>query len=121
MLDFPKWKIWLVILTLFIGCAYAVPSFLPEKITAQACRRRSRRTSICGLDLAGGSYLLLEAEDAEVAKQQRPEYGRADPHGTAQARRAASPSATSRLRTAGLASWCATRARSMRRSSASAR
>jgi len=69
MLDFPKWKIWLVILTLFIGCAYAVPSFLPKDVQASLPAPLKAHVNY-GLDLAGGSYLLLEAEDSDIAKQQ---------------------------------------------------
>ncbi|MEO6154087.1 MAG: protein translocase subunit SecD [Croceibacterium sp.] len=68
MLDFPLWKrLYLWALTLFFAFAavpslYSLtaapwPSFLPEP--------RIR----LGLDLAGGSYLLLEAQPTQVAKQ----------------------------------------------------
>jgi len=68
MLDFPRWKIWAIILTLLVGCFYAVPSFLPERVTAQLPRFMQARVNL-GLDLAGGSYLLLEANTEDVAKQ----------------------------------------------------
>ena len=35
MLDFPRWKVWLVSLTLVLGVYYAIPSFLPERIANQ--------------------------------------------------------------------------------------
>jgi len=68
MLDFPRWKIWAIILTLLVGCFYAVPSFLPERVTAQLPRFMQAQVNL-GLDLAGGSYLLLEANTEDVAKQ----------------------------------------------------
>lgn len=68
MLDFPRWKIWAIILTLLVGCFYAVPSFLPERITAQFPKVLQAKVNL-GLDLAGGSYLLLEANTDDVAKQ----------------------------------------------------
>jgi preprotein translocase subunit SecD len=68
MLDFPRWKIWLIILTLFIGCAYAVPRALPDTVFEQLPGVFKQRVNL-GLDLAGGSYLLLEAEATDVAKQ----------------------------------------------------
>lgn len=68
MLDFPRWKIWAIILTLLVGCLYAVPSFLPESVTAQLPKPLQARVNL-GLDLSGGSYILLEAETADVAKQ----------------------------------------------------
>ncbi|MBT2187569.1 protein translocase subunit SecD [Sphingobium nicotianae] len=67
MLDFPRWKIWAVILTLLIGCLYAVPSFLPERIATQLPKVFQAKVNL-GLDLAGGSYLLLEAQTSDVAK-----------------------------------------------------
>jgi preprotein translocase subunit SecD len=69
MLDFPRWKIWLVIATLFIGCSYAVPSFLPERYTAQLPAIFKAKVNL-GLDLSGGSYILLEGNTQDVAKQQ---------------------------------------------------
>jgi len=69
MLDFPRWKIWLVIATLFIGCIYAVPSFLPERVVAQLPSVFRAHVNL-GLDLSGGSHILLEASTDDVAKQQ---------------------------------------------------
>lgn len=68
MLDFPRWKVWAIILTLLVGCLYAVPSFLPERITDQFPSVFKARVNL-GLDLAGGSYILLEAEPADIARQ----------------------------------------------------
>ncbi len=68
MLDFPRWKIWLVILSLFVGCAYAVPSFIPPATFEQLPGVFRAKVNL-GLDLAGGSYLLLEAETSDIAKQ----------------------------------------------------
>ncbi|MBO9576555.1 MAG: protein translocase subunit SecD [Sphingobium sp.] len=69
MLDFPRWKIWAVILTLLIGCAYAVPTFLPEKTVDSFPSVFKARVNL-GLDLSGGSYILLEGSTQDVAKQQ---------------------------------------------------
>ncbi len=69
MLDFPRWKIWAIILTLFVGCYYAVPSFLPERVTESWPSIVKARVNL-GLDLSGGSHILLEADTKEVAKQQ---------------------------------------------------
>jgi len=68
MLDFPRWKIWAIVLTLLVGCLYAVPSFLPERVTDRLPSAFQARVNL-GLDLSGGSYILLEAETADVAKQ----------------------------------------------------
>ena len=68
MLEFPRWrKIWLWALTLVV-VACAIPSLFaaagwsyPEELPEP--------TVNLGLDLAGGSHILLEAEPAQVAAQ----------------------------------------------------
>ena len=64
MLDFPRWKIASIIGFLAILCALAIPSFLPESVTN---RWPVHPRINLGLDLAGGSYLLLEADTADLA------------------------------------------------------
>jgi preprotein translocase subunit SecD len=67
MLDFPRWKvlsIWGVLVAL---CLLSVPSFLPERVTAGWGTVANQRINL-GLDLAGGSYLLLEADTADLAR-----------------------------------------------------
>jgi preprotein translocase subunit SecD len=68
LLDFPRWKIWLTILALVAGCLYAIPTFLPQSATEGLPRFMQARVNL-GLDLAGGSHILLEASTADVAKQ----------------------------------------------------
>jgi preprotein translocase subunit SecD len=64
MLDFPRWKVWSIVAFLAALCALAVPSFLPERATAAW---PSLPRINLGLDLAGGSYLLLEADTKDLA------------------------------------------------------
>ena len=68
MLDFPRWKVWLVTLTLVVGVYYSIPSFLPESVTRQMPAWLAPQVDL-GLDLAGGSQLLLEADLQDAAKQ----------------------------------------------------
>lgn len=68
MLDFPRWKVWLVIATLLLGVVFAIPTFLPERTFNQLPGFLQARVNL-GLDLSGGSHILLEANPAEVAKQ----------------------------------------------------
>ncbi|HEY5723724.1 MAG TPA: protein translocase subunit SecD [Allosphingosinicella sp.] len=69
MLDFPRWKIWWVSLLCLVGIALAVPTFFPEKqVGSWPSWIPSQRINL-GLDLAGGSHLLLEADTRDVAKQ----------------------------------------------------
>ncbi len=69
MLDFPRWKVWAVTLACLIGIAFAVPSFFPESQVARWPGFLPSARINLGLDLAGGSHLLMEADTADVAKQ----------------------------------------------------
>jgi len=67
MLDFPRWKR----LTIFIGIgimiALSIPSFFPQHMRDQWPRWVPKPAINLGLDLAGGSYLLLEGDTSGVA------------------------------------------------------
>ena len=69
MLDFPRWKMWLVSLLLIAAVAFAVPSFIPEAQLAKAPAFVPKARINLGLDLAGGSQLLLAADTSGVAAQ----------------------------------------------------
>ena len=66
MLDFPRWKVVWIWGLLAVLVALSIPSFLPERMTA-AWPVKPPRINL-GLDLAGGSYLLLEADVQDVAE-----------------------------------------------------
>jgi len=70
MLDFPRWKVWFVIVTTVMGIIAAVPSMLPEATRNQLPGWLKNTHINLGLDLSGGSHLLLEADTADVRKQQ---------------------------------------------------
>src|SRR5687767_1327819 len=69
MLDFPRWKsfaIWAVIL---VGILLAIPSMVPKsQVEKWPAWVPSPRISL-GLDLAGGSQLLLEADVDDAARK----------------------------------------------------
>jgi preprotein translocase subunit SecD len=68
MLDFPLWKrIWLWALTL-LAAAAAVPTLVTQFGGAWPASLPNPQVAL-GLDLAGGSQLLLEAQPADVAQQ----------------------------------------------------
>ena len=69
MLDFPKWKIWLTLVATFVGMALAIPSFFPEATVKSWPAWVPKYQIALGLDLRGGSRLLLEADTADVARQ----------------------------------------------------
>ncbi|KQM91204.1 MULTISPECIES: protein translocase subunit SecD [Sphingomonas] len=66
MLDFPRWKVASIIGLLAVLCALAIPSFFSESTTSKWGAIPHKRINL-GLDLAGGSYLLLEADTADLA------------------------------------------------------
>src|SRR3954469_11765426 len=86
MLDFPRWKRILICLALGIGVLLAIPSLIGEGNSKRLHLDSLPRISL-GLDLAGGSQILLEADVADVAKsrvaameeQIRSQMRRADP------------------------------------------
>ena len=67
MLDFPRWKVWAVIVTIVVCVALSIPSFVPENIRRTWPSWVPHPTVSLGLDLAGGSYLQLEADTKGVA------------------------------------------------------
>ncbi|MCP1469140.1 preprotein translocase subunit SecD [Sphingobium sp. OAS761] len=86
MLNFSRWTVAAILLPLLIGVLCAVPSFLPDATVAHLPRFMQTRVNL-GLDLSGGSHLLLEASTQDVAKQRltnmeeqvRTELRRGDP------------------------------------------
>jgi preprotein translocase subunit SecD len=69
MLDFPRWKVWSITGLILLGILFAVPSMLPANARASWPKFLPQSTINLGLDLAGGSHLLLEADAADAAKQ----------------------------------------------------
>jgi len=71
MLEFPKWKVWLVSLVVALGVLLSIPSLIAGTPLAGTWPKWLPQYKISlGLDLAGGSHLLLEA-DAQDAQKQR--------------------------------------------------
>ncbi len=69
MLDFPRWKVWAISLTIFAGILFAIPSLLPASAMERYPSWLPHSRINLGLDLAGGSHLLLEADLADAEKQ----------------------------------------------------
>ena len=69
MLDFPRWKVWGILLTILIGVIFAVPNFFPESQIGRWPGFVPHRQINLGLDLRGGSHILLEADTGDIAKQ----------------------------------------------------
>ena len=67
MLYFTRWKALAVILTALIVCLFAVPNFFPES-TVKTWPKWAQRHIVLGLDLQGGSHILLEVDSNSVKK-----------------------------------------------------
>jgi preprotein translocase subunit SecD len=68
MLYFTRWKALGIILTALVVCLCAVPNFFPEA-TVKTWPAWAQRRLVLGLDLQGGSYLLLEIDSNYVKKE----------------------------------------------------
>ena len=68
MLNFPRWKVWATWLVIAFCALAAVPTFVPESVRAAWPRWVPQPVVNLGLDLAGGSYILLEADTSDVAE-----------------------------------------------------
>src|ERR1044072_2938676 len=68
MLYFTRWKALAIILTALVVCLFAVPNFFPEA-TVKSWPKWAQRHVVLGLDLQGGSHILLEVDLNDVRKQ----------------------------------------------------
>jgi preprotein translocase subunit SecD len=68
MLFFTRWKAAGILLTALIVCLFALPNFFSES-TLRAWPSFAQRHIVLGLDLQGGSSLLLEVDTAAVRKE----------------------------------------------------
>src|SRR5882762_5823473 len=67
MLYFTRWKALAIIVTALVVCLCAVPNFFPEA-QVKTWPLWAQRHLVLGLDLQGGSYLLLEVDSNYVNK-----------------------------------------------------
>jgi preprotein translocase subunit SecD len=68
MIHYPKWKIALVAVVCLVGAVLAAPNLMPREQT-DTLPSWLQPVSL-GLDLQGGSYLLLEVDTGYVVKEQ---------------------------------------------------
>jgi preprotein translocase subunit SecD len=68
MLYFTRWKALAIILTALVVCLCAVPNFFPEA-KVKTWPLWAQRHLVLGLDLQGGSYLLLEVDSNYIKKE----------------------------------------------------
>src|SRR5271169_4253051 len=68
MLFFSRWKAAGILLTAFVACLFALPNFFSDS-TLKKWPAWAQRHIVLGLDLQGGSSLLLEVDTAAVRKE----------------------------------------------------
>src|SRR2546422_10751925 len=68
MMHISRWKALGILLTALLVSGLAVPSLFSEK-TVQSWPAWAQRQLVLGLDLRGGSHLLLEVDTAAVRKE----------------------------------------------------
>jgi preprotein translocase subunit SecD len=68
VLDFPPWKVWSIIATIAIGFLFAFPNFLTAEQAARLPSFMPSKQLSLGLDLRGGSHLMLEATTDDVRR-----------------------------------------------------
>ena len=70
MLDFPRWKVWLIGIVIAIGVLLSIPTLIAKSpLAGQWPKWLPDYTISWGLDLAGGSHLLMEADTPDLQKQ----------------------------------------------------
>ncbi len=69
MLHFNRWKISAIVGICLLGFIYALPNLLPASMLRSLPSWWPQQTLSLGLDLRGGSYLLLEADVGELKQE----------------------------------------------------
>jgi preprotein translocase subunit SecD len=68
MLYFSRWKALSILLTAVVICAFAAPNFVsPDRV--KKWPEWAQRYVVLGLDLQGGSHILLQVDTADVVNQ----------------------------------------------------
>lgn len=70
MLQLSRWKVTLVVLSVLFGVLFALPNLLPASARANYPGFLPSQTVNLGLDLQGGSYLLLEVDVVAMRREQ---------------------------------------------------
>lgn len=69
MLTLSRWKVILVVLAVVLGALFALPNVLPAEMRARLPAFMPKQTLNLGLDLQGGSHLLLEVDTAALRRE----------------------------------------------------
>jgi len=68
MLYISRWKATAILLTALIVCLFAIPNFFPESMVKR-WPSWAQRHIVLGLDLQGGSHILLQVDANDVRRQ----------------------------------------------------
>jgi len=68
MLYFSRAKAAAILLTALVVCGFTIPNFFSEQ-TVKSWPAWAQRRLVLGLDLQGGSHILLEVDQADIRKQ----------------------------------------------------
>ena len=68
MINLSRWKVGLVLLATFLGILFSAPNFMPQDMRDSVKAFFPTQTLNLGLDLQGGSYLLLEVDTDSLVK-----------------------------------------------------
>ncbi len=68
MLYMSRWKMFAILATTFVVCSFAIPNFFPKEVVDK-WPKWAQRHVVLGLDLQGGSHILLEVDSAAVRKE----------------------------------------------------
>ena len=68
MLYISRWKMLAIIATTLIVCAFAIPNFFPKDVV-NSWPKWAQRHIVLGLDLQGGSHILLEVDSNAVRQE----------------------------------------------------
>ena len=69
MLQLSRWKVILVVLAAVLGIAFSLPNAIPQSTLDNLPGWVPAKRMNLGLDLQGGSYLLLEVDTAALARE----------------------------------------------------
>src|SRR5580700_4117619 len=68
MLHFSRVKAAAILLTALVACCFIIPNFFPEQVV-KSWPTWAQRRLVLGLDLQGGSHILLEVDQNDIRKQ----------------------------------------------------
>ena len=69
MVQFKKWQLYLVILFSFFAIIFSLPNFLSKETLKKFPTFIPSDQIVLGLDLQGGSYLLIEVDTESVISE----------------------------------------------------